>query len=166
MTDQLSTTLAESIREAFTKANDLATSAVSTAKEAIQAGCLCGELLAEAKQQARDTWKDWLAANVPDVTPETAQRYISGAKKIKAAGEIDGMNRRQLLLFFCSDDPGEPVERVSRDPSGTNWLTTFGKLAGEFTRTLDHRGVEQWSEIEREAFKRSARPIVEIYEKL
>jgi hypothetical protein len=166
MTTEIENSLAEEIRNSYEEAQKMALRVTVNARAAITEACKCGELLETARSQYRRMWAEWLLANVPQVTPEIANRYITGAKKIKQAG-MDSINNRQLLLFFATvDAEEEKLEHVSRDPDGTKWFACFGKAIEAFAKQIEFRPASEWTVAERVAFKRRAEPIVELYNQL
>jgi hypothetical protein len=163
---QLTETLTTEILAAYEAAQAKAKATTETARDAILEACRCGDLLATAKAENRRIWHEWLATNLPDISPEEANRFISGSKKIKAAG-LDSVNNRQLLLFFCAGEgEEEKAQPVNRDPDGTKWFSFFGKAVESFAKQIEFRPVTEWTEAERVAFKRRAEPIVKVWGEL
>jgi hypothetical protein len=166
MNSELSTSLASEILAAYETAQAKAKATTEHAREAIVEACRCGELLATAKAENRKDWNDWLAENLPSITADEANRFISGSKKIKVAG-LDNVNNRQLLLFFCNDEPSEDKPQpINRDPDGTKWFSFFGRAVESFAKQVEFRPVSEWTETERIAFKQRAEPIVRAWEQL
>jgi ribosomal protein L24E len=166
MTTELTTSLATETLSAYEAAQAKAKAAQEIIRQAILEACRCGELLATAKSENRKAWREWLAENLPSISPEEATRFISGSKKIKAAG-LDYVNNRQLLLFFCNDESDEEKPApVNRDPDGTKWFSFFGRAVESFTKQIEFRPVSEWTDAERIAFKRRAEPIVKVWGEL
>jgi len=163
---QLTATLTTEILAAYKAAHERARATSEQAREAILEACRCGDLLATAKAENRRIWHEWLASNLPNISPDEANRFISGSKKIKAAG-LDSVNNRQLLLFFCTGEADEEKPQpVNRDPDGTKWFSFFGKAVESFAKQIEFRPVQEWTEAERVAFKRRAEPIVKVWGEL
>jgi hypothetical protein len=163
---ELTNSLASEILAAYEAAQAKAKATTETARDAIVEACKCGELLATAKAENRREWHQWLVANLPGIPIDEANRFISGSKKIKAAG-LENVNNRQLLLFFCgSAGEEESSAPVNRDPEGTKWFSFFGKAVESFAKQIEFRPVSEWTEAERVAFKRRAEPIVKVWGEL
>jgi len=163
---ELTNTLATEILAAYEAAQAKAKDTSEAAREAILEACRCGELLATAKAENRRIWHEWMGANLPGISADEANRFISGSKKIKAAG-LENVNNRQLLLFFCAGDAGEEKDApVNRDPDGTKWFSFFGRAVESFAKQIEFRPVSEWTEAERVAFKRRAEPIVKVWGEL
>ena len=74
--------LATAIRESFTLAKTEAGFAVGRAKEAIRLAVICGEYLEMARTQINHgEWYEWLRVNCPDLTAETARKYMRLANR-------------------------------------------------------------------------------------
>jgi hypothetical protein len=165
MQNELNTTLATEINNAYKHATAQANSAKELAVNAVTSAVRCGELLTEAKDQTKNAFATWLAANCPEIAAEVAGRFISGARKIRERG-IKNFNGNQLLLFFCEEEAKPERPLTDRDPDGTNWLTEIARITGRFTKTLDHRPVASWTEVERVTFLRQVEPIVKLAREL
>jgi hypothetical protein len=162
---ELSTTLAEEINNAFKHANAQADSAKTLGRNAIESAVRCGELLTEAKSEAKSHFTEWLTDNCPEIGAEIAARFITGAKRIRERG-IETFSGAQLLLFFAEGDAKPDRPTTDRDPTGMNWLTEISRFAERFVKTLDHRPVASWSDVERLTFLRQVEPIVKLAREL
>jgi kynurenine formamidase len=110
---QLTATLTTEILTAYKAAHERAKATSEQAREAILEACRCGDLLATAKAENRRIWHEWLATNLPDISPDEANRFISGSKKIKAAG-LDSVN---LNSARCRNGRKPSGLRLSGGPS-------------------------------------------------
>lgn len=105
----LSIDLSASINAAFATARTAADCATNEARAAITAAVQCGDLLTRQKASVpHGTWLDWLAAHCPDISAETARRYMRLSKRSQVTDLTDATSLRQAYLatgFF----PNRPL---------------------------------------------------------
>ncbi|HPA20391.1 MAG TPA: DUF3102 domain-containing protein [Verrucomicrobiae bacterium] len=110
--------LAAKIRDAVAETESLIGKFGTAIQVAAEHACEVGRLLSEAKTRvAHGAWEPWLAENVPALSPRTARRWMSAAKRPSLA-DLDGAGPAAIsvrgAVRLLADDP----EKV--DASGGN----------------------------------------------
>ena len=134
----LSIDLSASINAAFVTARTAADSATNEARAAITAAVQCGDLLTRQKASVpHGTWLDWLAAHCPDISAETARRYMRLSKRSQVTDLTDATSLRQAYLA-TGVLPEEPP-RDNETPDANAPVVTFTRGLDQFRRWFHRR---------------------------
>ena len=134
--------LSASINAAFTTARTAADSATNEARAAITAAVQCGDLLTRQKASVpHGTWLDWLAAHCPDISAETARRYMRLSKRSQVPDLTDATSLRQAYLA-TGVLPEPPPSDDDTTPDANAPLVTFTRGLDQFRRWF-HRRTEE-----------------------
>ena len=134
----LSIDLSASINAAFATARTAADSATNEARHAITAAVQCGDLLTRQKASVpHGTWLDWLAAHCPDISAETARRYMRLSKRSQVTDLTDATSLRQAYLA-TGVLPEEPP-RDNDTPDANAPVVTFTRGLDQFRRWFHRR---------------------------
>lgn len=134
----LSIDLSASINAAFATARTAADSATSEARAAITAAVQCGDLLTRQKASVpHGTWLDWLATHCPDISAETARRYMRLSKRSQVTDLTDATSLRQAYLA-TGVLPEEPP-RDNAPPDANAPIVTFTRGLDQFRRWFHRR---------------------------
>ena len=137
----LSIDLSASINAAFATARTAADSATNEARHAITAAVQCGDLLTRQKASVpHGTWLDWLATHCPDISAETARRYMRLSKRSQVTDLTDATSLRQAYLA-TGVLPEEPP-RDNATPDANAPVVTFTRGLDQFRRWF-HRRTEE-----------------------
>ena len=162
--NELQTTIASKINETFAEAHALAETAKGNATAAILKAAECGNYIIEARAQvASNHWADWLRDNTPAITPETAKSYVRLAKHEQielALADANSQRDAMRIIGLLPTSSRDGDERRERDDS---WLSPMVRIVGMIQKTIDHRPVTTWPEIERLTFLDRARPIAKAF---
>lgn len=134
----LSIDLSASINAAFATARTAADSATNEARSAITAAVQCGDLLTRQKASVpHGTWLDWLATHCPDISAETARRYMRLSKRSQVTDLTDAASLRQAYLA-TGVLPEEPP-RDNDTPDANAPVVTFTRGLDQFRRWFHRR---------------------------
>jgi hypothetical protein len=134
----LSIDLSASINAAFATARTAADSATSEARAAIIAAVQCGDLLTRQKASVtHGTWLDWLATHCPDISAETARRYMRLSKRSQVTDLTDATSLRQAYL--ATGVLPEPPPRDNDTPDANAPVVTFTRGLDQFRRWFHRR---------------------------
>lgn len=137
----LSIDLSASINAAFATARTAADCATNEARAAITAAVQCGDLLTRQKASVpHGTWLDWLAAHCPDISAETARRYMRLSKRSQVTDLTDATSLRQAYL--ATGVLPEPPPRDNDNPDANAPVVTFTRGLDQFRRWF-HRRTEE-----------------------
>lgn len=145
------------INETYAESKALAEGTQQQAAAAVAKAVECGRLMLEQKeilQQAvgrdRPGWLDWLAANCPSISEQTARRYMALAKRSHVSGCIeDAATLRQAYL--ATGILKEPEHKAKPDgPTPETPWVRYVKPLDAFRRWYQGRVEEspmaQWDE--------------------
>jgi hypothetical protein len=134
----LSIDLSASINAAFATARTAADSATTEARAAITAAVQCGDLLTRQKASVpHGTWLDWLATHCPDISAETARRYMRLSKRSHETDLTDATSLRQAYL--ATGVLPEPPPRDNDTPDANAPVVTFTRGLDQFRRWFHRR---------------------------
>ncbi len=134
----LSIDLSASINAAFAAARTAADSATNEARHAITAAVQCGDLLTRQKASVpHGTWLDWLATHCPDISTETARRYMRLANRSQVTDLTDAASLRQAYLA-TGILPSPPAPEPSL-PDAETPVITFTRGLDQFRRWYHRR---------------------------
>jgi hypothetical protein len=130
--------LSASINAAFATARTAADSATNEARAAITAAVQCGDLLLRQKASVpHGTWLPWLAQHCPDISAETARRYMRLAKRSHETDLTDATSLRQAYL--ATGVLPETPAREATPPDGNSPVITFTRGLDQFRRWYNRR---------------------------
>jgi len=130
--------LSASINAAFVVARSAADSATDQARAAITAAVECGDLLLRQKASLpHGGWLDWLAEHCPDISAETARRYMRLAKRSRETDLTDAASLRQAYLA-TGVLPKAPAPEPSL-PDAETPVITFTRGLDQFRRWYHRR---------------------------
>lgn len=144
---RLSIDLSASINAAFVAAKDSANMATDRARHAITAAVQCGDLLNRQKTSLpHGDWLDWLANHCPEISVETARRYMRLAKRSRVTDLSDATNLRQAYL---ATGVLPESARTRREPDANTPTVTFVRGLDQFRRWFHRRTdelpLDQWT---------------------
>jgi hypothetical protein len=162
--NELQTTIAQKINETFAEAAKLADIAKGNATAAILKAAECGNYIIEARSQVGSNhWTEWLANHAPSITPDIAKKYAKLAKCEQlelALADANSQRDAMRIIGLLPSSARDGDERRERDDS---WLSPLVRIVGIIQKTIDHRPVQSWPEIERLTFLDRARPIAKAF---
>ena len=130
--------LSASINAAFAAARSAADSATYQARAAITAAVECGDLLTRQKASLpHGAWLPWLADHCPDISAETARRYMRLAKRSRETDLTDASSLRQAYLA-TGVLPSPPAPEPSL-PDAETPVITFTRGLDQFRRWYHRR---------------------------
>lgn len=144
---RLSIDLSVSINAAFVAAKDSANLATDQARHAITAAVQCGDLLNRQKTSLpHGDWLDWLANHCPEISAETARRYMRLANRAQVTDLNDATNLRQAYL---ATGVLPESARTRREPDVNTPTVTFVRGLDQFRRWFHRRTdelpLDQWT---------------------
>jgi hypothetical protein len=129
--------LSASINAAFVAARTAAASATDQARAAITSAIECGDLLVRQKASVpHGAWLPWLTDHCPDISAETARRYMRLAKRSQATDLTDATSLRQAYL---ATGVLPDVPRAATSPDANAPLVTFTRGLDQFRRWYHRR---------------------------
>ncbi len=130
--------LAASINAAYHTARTAAASATEQARAAIAAAIECGHLLQRQKASLpHGAWLPWLTTHCPELSAETARRYMRLAKRSHATDLTAASSLRQAYLA-TGVLPAPPV-RAATPPDANAPVITFTRGLDQFRRWYHRR---------------------------
>jgi len=164
----LSIDLAASINAAFTASRAAADSANGQARLAITAAVECGELLSRQKASLpHGAWQPWLAENCPEISFETARRYMRLAKRSELTDltEAPNLHRAYLAAGVLPE-----CRRTRREPDANTPTITFIRGLDVFRRwyhrRTDELPVEKWTPQARRILRNELTWFKKLYDRL
>ncbi|BET67416.1 hypothetical protein ASA1KI_23340 [Opitutales bacterium ASA1] len=137
----LSIDLSTSINAAYVAARAAADSATDKARDAILSAVQCGDLLTRQKASLpHGAWLPWLADHCPDISAETARRYMRLAKRSQVTDLTDATSLRQAYLATGVLPDAPP--REASPPDANAPVITFTRGLDQFRRWY-HRRTEE-----------------------
>lgn len=137
----LSIDLSTSINAAYFAARAAADNATDHARAAITAAVLCGDLLLRQKTSLpHGAWLPWLVAHCPEISAETARRYMRLSKRSQVTDLTAATSLRQAYL--ATGVLPEAPPRETTEPDATTPIITFTRGLDQFRRWY-HRRTEE-----------------------
>jgi hypothetical protein len=140
--------LAEQINRTYEESVALATQAKDQATTAITKALECGQLLLQQKAALKHGgWLEWLDANCPQISEQTARRYMALSKRSHVSDLNDAATLRQAYLA-CGIVHEKPKTANEPDPEKP-WVK-FVKPLDAFRLWFNTRSeqspMEEWGE--------------------
>ena len=130
--------LSASINAAYLAARAAADNATDQARAAITSAVECGNLLLRQKASLpHGAWLPWLAQYCPDISAETARRYMRLSKRSQVTDLTDATSLRQAYL--ATGVLPEPPPRDNDTPDANTPLVTFTRGLDQFPRWFHRR---------------------------
>jgi len=130
--------LSFSINAAFAAARAAAGSATEHAARAVAAAVECGDLLVRQKASLpHGGWLPWLAAHCPQISAETARRYMRLAKRSRVTDLTAASSLRQAYLATGVLPDTRPRDAAA--PDATAPVITFTRGLDQFRRWYHRR---------------------------
>ena len=134
---RLSIDLSVLINAAFAVARNAAGLATGQARQAITAAVQCGDLLNRQKTSLpHGEWLPWLANRCPDISAETARRYMRLANRSIVTDLTDATNLRQAYL---ATGVLPESARTRREPDVSTPTVSFVRGLDQFRRWYHRR---------------------------
>lgn len=133
--------LSASINAAYLAARAAADNATDQARAAITSAVECGDLLLRQKASLpHGAWLPWLAQHCPDISAETARRYMRLSKRSQETDLTDATSLRQAYL--ATGVLPESPAREATPPDANSPVITFTRGLDQFRRWY-HRRTEE-----------------------
>ena len=130
--------LSASINAAYLAARAAADNATDHARAAITSAVQCGDLLLRQKASLpHGAWLPWLAQHCPDISAETARRYMRLSKRSQVTDLTDATSLRQAYL--ATGVLPEPPPRDNDTPDANAPVVTFTRGLDQFRRWFHRR---------------------------
>jgi hypothetical protein len=158
------------INEAVAHANELLMRTMDLVPQTIRAMIVAGEKLkAKRDSCAQGEWYDWLAANVRDISRETARRWIRLAEfnqthsgKLNDAASVRQAYQLAGLLPESESSSASGGKSSDRDAYLVYLLRSETYLSAQIAA----QPIDQWPSDRRTELKQRLEPFVEIYQRL
>lgn len=106
---------AREANERHTEAQEFAKAAKSKTTEAVKAALLSGQALSRARDLCKyGEWYPWLGKNCPNISAETARKWIAIANHNASWDLIEGKTIQQLYIDAGLVDKKEPEARAEK----------------------------------------------------
>lgn len=175
--NEIAVNLADPINRLHGELLSLALSVSEAAHTAVQKAIECGRLMLQQKEllqsqtgKTRCGWLEWLEANCPQISEQTARRYMALAKRMEMSGTVEDFAtiRQAYLAMGILKEP--PKLSVDDAPDPEKPWVKFIKPLDAFrlwynTRT-EKSPMEEWPEDARRVLKNELRWFVNLYEQL
>ena len=165
--ENLSVSLAETIRTAHESATTAAAKAREDIDLALVSAANVGVLVEEAKSVHHRGFHQWLRENVPSLPVEQAEAYhgIHKVRKHRQALEID---HRQLKLIGIIGDEGlseQGGSSTAQRADHSRWVKWTGHVVSHFREVEQSRPLEMWEPFELASLTDTLEPIVKLWER-
>jgi hypothetical protein len=154
--NEITENLADKINAAFAEATTLAADAKDKTVAAVEKALECGRLMLAQKQtlqqrsgKERCGWIEWLAENCPQISEQTARRYMALAKRSHVSGYLENCSTlRQAYLATGIIKEEEKPESNSPTPE-TPWVRYTKPLDSFrhwYNSRIEKEPMDQWQE--------------------
>jgi hypothetical protein len=146
---------AEQINLAHADALSLATGAKEQIAKAVERAFECGRLMVDQKQalqkqlgKERGGWLDWLEANCPDISEQTARRYMALFKRSHVSGYLEDCNslRQAYLATGILREEPKPERAITADAPWVKFVKPLDKFRLWFNTRSKKAPMEAWGE--------------------
>jgi hypothetical protein len=162
-TNDLTTSLANTLRAAHEAAQQAAEQGREAIQGALERAADVGLLVEEAKSVHHAGFHEWLRAHVPTLSKEQAEIYF-GVHRVRKKRQTLEIDHRQLKLIgiIGDEDLGEDGSRTAQRADSTRWV----KWAGHVASHLREVDIAKLQDFERKAMADQLKPIVEAWGRL
>jgi hypothetical protein len=161
--------LADNINNEFRNSNQLAVDAIRGGQAAVKAAIRAGGLLTKAKKIIEHgSWLKWLADNCPDISCDTAQRWMALAKTahVRNLTEAKNISEAYRAIGIIEDREVEP-KGIGTAPVDmiAQFIRKFDRLGPviEVSGTIDPNGM---SVEQRQRLLSKAQPMIEFVDRV
>jgi hypothetical protein len=164
MNQELTTELANIIRETHYAACRAANDSKASAEEALQHAAQCGGYVDQCRTMTKGRMLGWLRDNVPDLTPERAKAYLSlfHTQAKRQSHELD----KQMLLDLGVLNKRVAERQKSIVANQDRWFVHVNKVRAWWGKTTREHPIDKWTDEECATTANQLRPIVEIYQRI
>lgn len=154
--------LIDAINAGYKEAIELANAVKEGQQSAIQKAAQVGVLLSQAKDRLKHgEWMPWLEKNCPDISWDTANRWI----KISTVRNLESYQTQRAALQSLGLLPWQ--EQASAEPTdraNPNYVSYINKLLAVFAK--GNIPIEQWTQEQKAKVAADLMPIVSLYHEL
>ena len=163
--EQLTRDVANEIQRLHDAATNEACITRESAERAVLYAVQCGGYLAEVKLMTKGRLMRWLMDNVPTMTPERAQAYMS-IYHTQEQRQCHAIDKHQLQLIGILEKGIAKKQNNHITKPCDRWFVHCNKIRAWWGKTTQSRPISEWTQNEAMIAANQLRPVVDIYNQM